>query len=1099
MLNMDTMRIGSTVEPAVEPTPVTPPVDAEPPLKLERSPVVQAEPAKPSANKKGALRSFFWGTGSAGKEQPLKNKRKKELLRELANLQRENERLQSECDYMKLICSELKQERLIDLEKVSRAKAQERKLRSETQFMSSASQTDPCNNLLGEFRAVPRKNYAFIYNVFTVPTPEQLKRSLEKFQKANPKVGFKVGSKSDVKKKNSHNDAREDDVREDDVREDDVREDDVREDDVKPEVHAQNGATEKTPQEAVEGETEEPAKDNDEPKADARNQSPVDEESGGIVVRTDLPEVRSLDSASAHESSPKKKLSTKVSSSTTGRSGDTADAEGGSGGLALPAQTESALEASVVELKEPEVPAAEVKEPEFLAGALQEVQAEPSDTAVETNATDVQTVPPSQDWAQEESPAADDKNTAALDEAVILSYCSSASKASVREDPSGAGTPREEAPVVGLSPSENKMSEKSSESSLLLKLRQAVSNMAASLEPDMDFPQPSSDKRDAVKSVREAPTGVEVNVEIAPHAGQRYGVGTEPMTSRHFLPPNHADAGVQRDPGRKEFEKRRRVSCAALKPPLQKAVVMNATVCRHIESPARPAYGASSRWGISTPASTASTPRFWSLNMPRLAAVEAQQSASTPLRQLDTTSPQPGPFGIERRALSTPLERDSLSSDTGADTDCAADESSSEFHASARNVANTALTNRTSGVSRGTASQASSARSAATTSATTASATSKKRKTFRKKRNSPRRAGSALPRLPSTSSSEESQRTPRCRRPGSSRAGASTRSTTYSGAPSTPSRTTRPPSSASPVSPVSVAISNNDETVADSDTSRPTTAFGPKDGASTRNSGRADSRVTSTTTRGGSPMLSDRRRDLSRATTQSSLLSRPQRDLTSSEMSPSESETPTPTARRRFLAGHENEPSSVKCKRSIFETLSSAGYTHIDDHAIGSTSGRCENPPSGETRGRRQNVAADGGRTGRAQTDLRRDKATPNKSTFVVQRADLYAPFPPKIMRTLLPSFIDVDPSVRPDKVPQYEPFEPGRHGDEKSITSLFKDHWHHKVDKAPASPPKYARVPHWEGLQSGLLPALYSFTDDTLLGDQAGRKLTRFDLGEVI
>ncbi|XP_054925170.1 uncharacterized protein [Dermacentor andersoni] len=1083
MLNIDTMRIGSTVELAVEPTPVTPPVDAEPPLRLERSPVVQAEPAKPLANKKGALRSFFWGTGCTGKEQPLRNKRKKELLRELADLQRENERLQSECDYVKLICSELKQERLIDLEKVSRAKAQERKLRSETQFMSSASQTDPCNNLLGEFRAVPRKNYAFIYNVFTVPTPEQLKRSLEKFQKANPKIGFKVGSKSDVKKRNSHNDAREDDVT--------------------PEVPEENGATEKTPQEAVEGVTEEPAIDDDDPKADARNQSPVDEESGGTVVRTDLPEVRSLDSASAHESSPKKKLSTKFSSSTTGRSGDTVDAEGGSGGLALPAQTESALEASVVELKEPEVPAAEVKEPEFLAGALQEVQAGPSDTAVETNATDVPTVPPSQDWPQEESPAADDKNTAALDEAVILSYCSSASKASVREDPSGAGTPREEAPVVCLSPSENKMSEKSSESSLLLKLRQAVSNMAASLEPDVDFPQPSSDKRDAVKSVREAPTGMEVNVETAPHAGQRYGVGTEPMTSRHFLPPNHADAGVQRDPGRKEFEKRRRVSCATLKPPLQKTIVMNATLCRHLESPARPASGASSRRGAATPASTASTPRPWSLNMPRLAAVEAQQSASTPLRQLDTTSPQPGPFSMERRALSTPLERDSLSSDTGADTDCAADESSSEFHASARNVANTALTNRTSGVSRGTASQASSARSAATTSATTASATSKKRKTFRKKKNSPRRAGSALPRLPSTSSSEESQRTPRRTRTGSSRAGASTRSTTYSGAPSTPSRTTRPPSSASPVSPVSVALSNNAETVADSDTSRPTTAFGPKDGASTRNSGRADSRATSTTARGGSPMLSDRRRDLSRATTQSSLLSRPQRDLTSSEMSPSESETPTPTARRRFLAGHENEPSSVKCKRSIFETLSSAGYTHIDDHAIGSTGGHCDNPPSGETRGRRQNVTADGGRTGRTQAppppDLRRDKATPNKSAFVVQRADLYAPFPRKIMRTLLPSFIDVDPSVRPDKVPQYAPFEPGRHGDEKSNTSLFKDHWHHKVDKAPASTPKYARAPHWEGLQSGLLPDLYSFTDDTRLGDQAGRKLTRFDLGEVI
>ncbi|XP_049513101.1 mucin-5AC-like isoform X1 [Dermacentor silvarum] len=1079
MLNMDTMRIGSTVELSVEPTPVeptpvTPPVDAEPPLRLERSPVVQVEPAKPLVHKKGALRSFFWGTGSVGKEHPPRHKRKKELIQELADLQRENERLQSECNHMRLIYSELKQERLIDLEKVSRAKAQERKLRSETEFMSSASQTDPCNNLFGEFKAVPRKNYAFIYNVFTVPTPEQLKRSLDKFQKSSPKIGFKVSSKSEVKNKSDQNDARDDEV--------------------KPEVHTDNkdGVAEKTPQEVVEMVTEEPAKNNDEPKAGAQIESPVDEESGGVFVRTDPPDVRSSDSASVHEPSAKQKLSMKFSSYETDRSGDFAVAEGGGGGLVLPAQTESPLEASLVELKEPELPAVELKE----------LQSRPSNTTVKTNADDVPTVPPSQGWPQEESPAADDKNTTALDEAVLLSYCSSASKASVREDVSGAGSPREEAPAVSLSPSENKMSEKSSESSLLLKLRQAVSNMAASLEPDTSFPQPSSDKHDAAKSVREAPTGVEVNVETVPHAGQRYGPGMEPMTSRQFLPPNHAEAGVQRDPGRKEFEKRRRVSCGALKPPLQKAVVMNVTLCRHIESPAKPASGGSSRRGTSTPASAASTPRPWSASTPRHTVAGAQQSASTPIRQLVTASPQSASFGVGRTAMSTPLEKGCLSSDSGADSDCSADESSSEFHGSARNVANTALTNRTSGVSRGTASQASSARSAATTSATTATTTSKK-KNFRKKRNSPRRAGSALPPLPSTSSSEESQRTPRRRRTGSSRAGASTRSTTYSGAPSTPSRTTRPPSSASPLSPVSVALSNIAETIADSDTSRPTTAFGPKDGASTKTSGWADSRATSTTAGAGSPLPSSKRRDFSRATTQSSLLSRPQRDLTSSEMSPSESETPTPTARRRFLAGNESEPSSVKCKRSIFETLSSAGYTHIDDHAIGSAGGHCENPPSGETRGRGQNVTADEGKTGRTQgttpTDSRRDKGAKNKSAFVVQRADLYAPFPPKIMRTLLPSFIDVDPSVRPDKAPRYAPFDPGQHGDEKSSTSLFKDHWHRKVHKAPASPPKYARPPHWEGLQSCLLPSLYSFTDDSRVGDQVDRKMTRFDLGEVI
>ncbi|KAL1473308.1 hypothetical protein MTO96_003858 [Rhipicephalus appendiculatus] len=106
-------------------------------------------------------------------------------------------------------------------------------------------------------------------------------------------------------------------------------------------------------------------------------------------------------------------------------------------------------------------------------------------------------------------------------------------------------------------------------------------------------------------------------------------------------------------------------------------------------------------------------------------------------------------------------------------------------------------------------------------------------------------------------------------------------------------------------------------------------------------------------------------------------------------------------------------------------------------------------------------------------------------------------------MRTLLPSFIDVDPTVRPDKVPRHIPFDPGRHGDEKSNTSFFKDHCHHTPHKvwrkAPASPPKYPGSPHWEGAQSCLLPDMYSFDDESRVGDQADRKMTRFDLGEVI
>ncbi|KAL1473312.1 hypothetical protein MTO96_003861 [Rhipicephalus appendiculatus] len=70
--------------------------------------------------------------------------------------------------------------------------------------------------------------------------------------------------------------------------------------------------------------------------------------------------------------------------------------------------------------------------------------------------------PPSEGCREEESPGPDDKDTAALDGAVLLSRSSSASEASVREDRSDARSPCEVAPVAITSPSKD-MSEKSSE------------------------------------------------------------------------------------------------------------------------------------------------------------------------------------------------------------------------------------------------------------------------------------------------------------------------------------------------------------------------------------------------------------------------------------------------------------------------------------------------------------------------------------------------------------------------------------------------------------------------------------------------------------
>ncbi|XP_075729890.1 uncharacterized protein LOC142771859 [Rhipicephalus microplus] len=655
-----------------------------------------------------------------------------------------------------------------------------------------------------------------------------------------------------------------------------------------------------------------------------------------------------------------------------------------------------------------------------------------------------------------------------------------------------------------------KSSEKSSESSLLLRLRQAVSNMAANLEANANAPPPSLKKRETANT-SDAPTGAEVKVELVTGVEQRHGTDTEPTTSRYFIPTSHPRGGVQRDPGRKEFEKRRRVSSGSLRLPLQKAIVMNATVqCQHMEGAGSPpASGASSRFGTaSAPSNAAATPRPWSLNRIRLPVVESLRSASTPIRQPARSPRQFAPTVVKgrKKALSPPLEDDSLSSDDGTDSDCAADESSIEFHGSGRNIANRAFQNRMSGVSWGTASQVSSARSAALT-ASTAATTVKRKKSFRKKRNSPRRVGSTLPSLPSSSSSDESQRAPtRRRRPRSFRSRTASRSVTFSGASSTtPSRatgsTTRPPSSACPLSPVSVAFSNNVATT-DSEASRPTTTFGPTDRASTGTTVIPDGRATSTTVGVCSPSPTSRRSDLSCVTIQSSLLSRPQEDLASSEMSPSESGSSTPTLPRQFLANNVSNPNSVKCKRSIFETLSSAGYTHIDDTTIGPRSGNCENSPKGATRWPRQNVTVEEGRPGKNQAstppDRNKEKGAKNKAAFVVHRTELYAPFPPNIMRTLLPSFIDVDPTVRPDKVPRHI-FDPGRHGDEKSNTALFKDRCHHTPHKVPASPPKYPESPHWEGAQSGLLPDMYSFNDESRAGDQADRKMTHFDLGEVI
>ncbi|KAL3183855.1 hypothetical protein MRX96_033466 [Rhipicephalus microplus] len=343
----------------------TGPTEAEPPSLLERSPVVQqAEPSvRAVVQKKGTLRSFFWGTSNADKD--LRRKRKKELLQQLADLQRENARLQSECDHMRLIYSELKQEHLIVQEKASRARALDCRPQSETQLMSSACQTDPCSDLLREFRAVPRKNYAFIYNMFAVPTPEQLKKSLEKFQKSGTKVGVRNGSKSDIKSDDGPKDAWESDV--------------------KVEVHVVDSEVaemaERTPQAIVEETSEEPFKDVDEPKANARSDNQVDEKRGDVVTQTEAVDSKLSGIDNVHDQNAQDESSLGSSCHKTEKS---IAVEGEKAIHVLPAPHENAVEDPTVEMKEPEVPA----EP------VEEEQPKPPSTLVKANATEDANVPP---------------------------------------------------------------------------------------------------------------------------------------------------------------------------------------------------------------------------------------------------------------------------------------------------------------------------------------------------------------------------------------------------------------------------------------------------------------------------------------------------------------------------------------------------------------------------------------------------------------------------------------------------------------------------------------------------------------------------------
>ncbi|XP_064485442.1 uncharacterized protein LOC135397813 [Ornithodoros turicata] len=77
-----------------------------------------------SPKRKKGLKNFFWGS-SRGSHS---SKSRKELIKEIIQLKRENAKLEQECTYTKLIYSELKQERLVEMERTSKGRARRKRI-----------------------------------------------------------------------------------------------------------------------------------------------------------------------------------------------------------------------------------------------------------------------------------------------------------------------------------------------------------------------------------------------------------------------------------------------------------------------------------------------------------------------------------------------------------------------------------------------------------------------------------------------------------------------------------------------------------------------------------------------------------------------------------------------------------------------------------------------------------------------------------------------------------------------------------------------------------------------------------------------------------
>ncbi|CAN8005733.1 unnamed protein product [Ixodes pacificus] len=198
----------------------------------------------------------------------------------------------------------------------------------------------------------------------------------------------------------------------------------------------------------------------------------------------------------------------------------------------------------------------------------------------------------------------------------------------------------------------------------------------------------------------------------------------------------------------------------------------------------------------------------------------------------------------------------------------------------------------------------------------------------------------------------------------------------------------------------------------------------------------------------------------------------PAQSKTGTEMSPSDEKH---TQSRHFLSENQNKESSEGYKRSFFESLSSAGYLPFDDDAT-------MRRPTVVVDNRRQYLSDEdcdslGDARGLAKS-LQTScgvKADPSEKSYAVQRScPVVMPFPREIMKTLLPSFVNLDGCSRVDKI------TPNMLAFEKSSATTNPDAWlpgyHPWTEIKDPALPKESKPVNWEEVQSCLLPAFYSF-----------------------